>query len=89
VFDRSSSYNSEKFDIYKEPERFIRVIARYILITDTELGLNIFVKHNSNSKYIIVRDMKISLEEKPIASTKAIVCRGTIYYRGRRSNSTE
>jgi hypothetical protein len=42
IFDRSGSYNSEKFDIYKEPERFVRVITRYVLITDTELGLNIF-----------------------------------------------
>ncbi|PQE34082.1 hypothetical protein CJF32_00010770 [Rutstroemia sp. NJR-2017a WRK4] len=49
IFDRSGLYNSEKFDIYKEPERFIRVITGYILMTDTELGLNIFVKHNSNN----------------------------------------
>ncbi|PQE34074.1 serine threonine- kinase sgk2 protein [Rutstroemia sp. NJR-2017a WRK4] len=41
-------------------------------MTDTELGLNIFVKYNSNSKYIVVQDMKISLEDKPITSTKAI-----------------
>ncbi|KAM3074531.1 hypothetical protein ACMFMF_006537 [Clarireedia jacksonii] len=27
VFDRSGLYNSEKFDVHKEPERFVRVIA--------------------------------------------------------------
>ncbi|PQE07985.1 hypothetical protein CJF30_00011335 [Rutstroemia sp. NJR-2017a BBW] len=89
VSDRSGSYNSEKFDVHKEPERFIRVIAGYALMTDAELGLNTFVKHDSNGKYIVARDVKISLEDKPIASTKAIVCRGTTCYRGRRSDSTE
>jgi hypothetical protein len=89
VFDRSSPYNSKKFDIHKEPERFIRVITRYALITDAELGLNTFIKHDSNGKYIVVRDVRISLEDKPIASTKAIVCQGTTCYQGRRSDSTE
>lgn len=89
VFDRSGPYNSEKFDIHKEPERFIRVIAGYALMTDAELGLNTFIKHDGNGKYIVARDVRISLEDKPIASTKAIVCRGTTCYRGRRSDSTE
>ena len=40
VFDRSGPYNSKKFDIHKEPERFIMVIAGYALMTDAELGLN-------------------------------------------------
>ncbi|THV43834.1 hypothetical protein BGAL_0875g00010 [Botrytis galanthina] len=89
MFDRSGSYNSEKFDVHKEPERFIMVIAGYTLMTAAELGLNTFVKHDSNGKYIVAQDVKISLEDKPIASTKAIVCRGTTCYRGRRSDSTE
>jgi hypothetical protein len=40
VFDRSGSYNSEKFDIHKEPERFVKVIAGYAMMSDAELGLN-------------------------------------------------
>jgi Fungal protein kinase len=32
MFDRSGLYNSEKFNIHKEPERFIRVTAGYALI---------------------------------------------------------
>jgi Fungal protein kinase len=40
VFDRSGPYDSKKFDIHKEPERFIMVIAGYALMTDAELGLN-------------------------------------------------
>ena len=89
MFDRSGLYNSEKFDIHKEPEQFIRVIAGYKLMTDAELGLNTFIKHNGSSKYIITQDMRISLEDKPIASTKATVCRGIMCYQGRRSNTTE
>jgi hypothetical protein len=89
VFDRSGPYSSEKFDIHKEPERFIKVIASYALMTDAELGLNTFIKRDGNGKYIVTRDVRISLEDKPIASTKAIVCRGTTCYRGRRPGSTD
>ncbi len=89
VFDRSGAYSSEKFDIHEEPERFITVITGYGFMTDAELGLNTFIKRDGTGKYIIVRDVRISLEDKPIASTKAIVCRGTTCYRGRRSGSTD
>ncbi|KAG9231374.1 hypothetical protein BJ875DRAFT_506723 [Amylocarpus encephaloides] len=89
VFDRSGLYSSEKFDIHKEPERFVKVIAGYALMTDAELGLNTFIKRDGNGKYIVAQDVRISLEDKLIALTKAIVCRGTTCYRGRRSDSTE
>jgi hypothetical protein len=58
-------------------------------MADAELRLNTFIKHDGNSKYIVARDVRISLEDKPIASTKAIVCRGTTCYRARRSGSAE
>jgi hypothetical protein len=89
VFDRSGPYNSEKFDIHMEPERFVRVIAGYALMTEPELGLNTFIKHDGNSKYIVVRGVRISQEDHPIASQKAIVCRGTTCYRGRRGDPGE
>jgi Fungal protein kinase len=89
VFDRSGSYSSENFDIHKEPERFVKVIAGYALMADAELGLNIFIKRDGNNKYIVAQEVKIYLEDKPIASTKAIVCRGTTCYRGRRIGLTE
>jgi hypothetical protein len=89
VFDRSGPYNSEKFDIHKEPERFVKVLTGYAMMSNAELGLNTFIERDGNGKYIVTRDVRISLEDKPIASTKAIVCRGTTCYRGRRSDSTE
>ncbi|KAF8846692.1 hypothetical protein BDZ45DRAFT_719281 [Acephala macrosclerotiorum] len=83
LFDRSGPYGSEKFDIHKELERFIKVIAGYALMTDTEFGLHTFIKRDGNDKYIIAQNVRIYLEGKPIASQKAIVCRGTTCYRGR------
>jgi len=88
VFDRSGSYNSEKFDIHKEPERFVKALAGYALMSDAELGLNTIIKCSGSSKYIVVPGARIALEDKPIASTKAIVCRGTTCYRGKTSDST-
>ncbi|KAL7799783.1 serine/threonine-protein kinase Sgk2 [Trichoderma ceciliae] len=82
VFDRSGSYSSENFDIHKEPERFIQVIAGYALMTDAELGLNTFIRRDGD-KYIVAQGMRICLEKKPIACQRAIVCRGTACYRGR------
>ncbi|KAG0133809.1 hypothetical protein HOY82DRAFT_639657 [Tuber indicum] len=81
VFDRSGPYNSEKFNIHKESERFVKVLAGYALMSDAELGLNTFIKHDGNGKYIVTRD--------PIALTKAIVCWGTTCYRGKRPGSTD
>lgn len=59
MFDRSGPYNSENFDIHKEPERCIRVIAGYALMTDAELGLNTFIKRDVNSKYVVVHGVRI------------------------------
>ena len=42
VFDCSSSYSSDLFDIYEQPEQFVQVIAGYIIISDEELGLDTF-----------------------------------------------
>jgi hypothetical protein len=68
VFNRSGPFNSEKFDIYKEPERFVKVFAGYAIMSDAELGLNTFIKRDNNGKYIVTRDVRIFLENKPIAS---------------------
>ncbi|KAL5354469.1 hypothetical protein ACLOAV_000558 [Pseudogymnoascus australis] len=81
VFDRSGPYSSEKFDIHKEPERFVRVITGYVLMTDAELGMNTFIRRDGN-KYIVAQGLRVCLEDKPLAWQRAIVCRGTACYRG-------
>jgi hypothetical protein len=88
VFDRSGPYNSENFDIYKEPERFVKVLVGYAMMSDAELGLKTFIKRKGSSKYVIVPGVRIALEDKLIALTKVKVCRGTTCYRGRRSDSS-
>lgn len=82
-------YGASNTDIILLRILFIRVIARYALITDAELGLNTFIKRDRTGKYIVARNVRISLEDKPIVLTKAIVCRGTTCYRGRRPGSTD
>lgn len=89
MFDRSGCYSSEKFDIHREPERFVTVMAGYALMTDAELGLNTYIHHDENGKHILARGVRILLEDKPIATQKAIVCRGTTCFRGRSSESTD
>ena len=39
-----------KFDIHKEPERFVKVLAGYVLMSNAELGLNTFIKRDGSSK---------------------------------------
>ena len=84
IFDRSGLYSSEKFNIYRELERFVIVLASYTLITEAELGLNTFIRRNNTRKYIITGDTKLSIKDKPIACSKGIVYRGTMCYQGGR-----
>ncbi|OAF59264.1 hypothetical protein VC83_04281 [Pseudogymnoascus destructans] len=58
VFHRSGPYSSEKFDIHKEPEWFVQVIAGYALMTDAELGLNTFIRRDGDT-YIITQGCRV------------------------------
>lgn len=73
MFDRSGPYSSTVFDIYKDPERFIRTIAVYVIISDEELGLNTFIKRDNGDQFITivedatVKERRLQLEPVPIA----------------------
>ena len=41
-----------KFYVHREPERFVKVLASYIIMSNAELGFNTFMKRNGNGKYI-------------------------------------
>ncbi|KAI9776690.1 MAG: hypothetical protein M1839_009417 [Geoglossum umbratile] len=90
AFDRSGPYSCEKFDLNKDPDRFIKVIIGYTMMSDEELGLNTYIKEDIYGKYIMFRaegktkEEKLCLEEEPIAFQHAIVCRGTTCYRAKR-----
>ena len=89
LFDRSGAYSSSNFNIHKHPDRFVRALAGYALMSDEELGLNTFIKRDKCGNHIISHGSKIYLEDTPIASQNGIVCRGTTCYRGKRESTTE
>jgi hypothetical protein len=39
VFERSRPYSFEKFDLHKSPDRFIKVLAGYTMMSNEELDL--------------------------------------------------
>ena len=73
VLDRSGLYSCKKFDIHESPNRFIRVIAGYTLMSDDELGMNTYIKEDKAGKYIMfkgednAKEGKLYLEGRSIA----------------------
>jgi hypothetical protein len=51
VFDRSGCYSTGAFDIHEEPERFIQVIAGYIMMNEEELGLDTCMEQDADGRY--------------------------------------
>lgn len=51
VFDRSGCYSSGPFNIHKEPERFIRMMAGYTMMNEDELGLDMFIERDGNNRF--------------------------------------
>ena len=95
VFDRSGPYSSTAFDIHQEPERFIRTIAGYVMMSDEELGLDTFIERDDDDPFITVvedvtgKERRLQLEPVPIAYQRAIVCRGTSCFRARTPSSKD
>jgi hypothetical protein len=46
------------------PQRFIRVMAGYTLMSDDELGINTYIKEDKAGKYIIFKGEDKAKEEK-------------------------
>ncbi|KAI9765252.1 MAG: hypothetical protein M1839_005599 [Geoglossum umbratile] len=90
VFDRSGPYSCEKFNLHKNPDRFIKVMAGYTMMSNEELGLNTYIKEDEHGKDIMfkvegkTKEEKLYLEDEPIALQHAIVCSGTTCYRAKR-----
>jgi hypothetical protein len=95
VFDRSGLYSCQEFDIHEDPRRFIRVMASYTMMSDEELGMDTYIQEDDDGKYIMFkgeawrRRERLYLEREPIASQRAIVCRGTTCYRAKKKRSKE
>ncbi|KAK2812984.1 hypothetical protein FQN50_001005 [Emmonsiellopsis sp. PD_5] len=85
IFDRSGCYSPGPFNIHDEPEKFVLVIAGYIMMGEDELGLDTFREQDSNSTSIRVEQegsetMKLQLKPDPLTFQRAIVGRGTSCY---------
>ncbi|OXV05343.1 hypothetical protein Egran_06889, partial [Elaphomyces granulatus] len=86
VFDRSGCYSPGAFDIHKEPERFIQVIAGYTMMKEEELGLDTFTEQDDDCRFIHIEQdgansrERLRLESKAFTHQRAIVCRGTSCY---------
>jgi hypothetical protein len=87
MFDQSDIYSCERFNIHKKLQCFVRIIANYVLMTESKLKLNMFVNHNDNQKYVISCEDKIYLKNAFIASSRAIVCRETTCFCEKKENS--
>lgn len=87
VFNRSGDYSADVFDMDQEPERFIRALAGYVLISDEELGMDTFIEREGQRWFVTVTDVtgkeqRLELEKFSIAIQRAIACRGTCCYHG-------
>ena len=54
IFDCSDPYSSEKLDIHKKIEKFIRTITKYVIINDKNLKLNILIELNDKGRFITI-----------------------------------
>ena len=94
VCDRSGPYSCERFDAHKDPARFIKVMLAYTMMSDEELGLNMFIKEDDVGKWIMIKgegqakEERLDLEDQPIALQRGIVCRGTTCYRAKRQGAS-
>ena len=87
VFDRSGPYSSGPFDIHEQPERFIKAIAGYTMMSNEELGLDTSIEQEMENRFITITEdatgdeKRLRLKPDPIAYQRAIVCRGTSCFR--------
>lgn len=73
ICDRSGPYSCERFDAHKDPDRFIKVIVGYTMVSEDGLGLDTFIKQDKIGKWIMfqgegkTRETRLYLEDQPIA----------------------
>lgn len=86
VFDRSGPYNCKRFDAHEYPDRFIKLIVGYTMMSHAQLGLDTFIEKDEIGRWVMfkeegkTKEEKLYLEGQPIALQRAIVCRRTTCY---------
>ena len=93
VFGRSGPYGCEIIDALEDPDRFIKVIVGYTMMSDAEVGLDTFIGKGNIGRWIMLKgegktkEEKLYVEDQPIALQRAIVCGGTTLYRAMRQKA--
>ncbi|KAL1973895.1 hypothetical protein VTN31DRAFT_5455 [Thermomyces dupontii] len=93
VFDRSGCYSAGPFNIHKQPERFIRVIAGYTVMDEEQLGLDTFIKRDGDGQFVRFKheggEVQFEVQRTPLIRQRAIVSRGTTCFLSRKRNSKD
>ncbi|KAG6263252.1 hypothetical protein E4U48_006844 [Claviceps purpurea] len=84
VFDRSGPYSGATFNVHEEPEKFVQVLCGYLMMSDEELGLDIFTEEKDGRLFVTIpvnpcatETIQLELDSKPIFYRRAIVSRAT------------
>ncbi|KAG6130388.1 hypothetical protein E4U28_007436 [Claviceps purpurea] len=84
VFDRSGPYSGTTFNVHEEPERFVQVLCGYLMMSDEELGLDVFTEEKDGRRFVTIpvnpcatETIRLELNPKPISYRRAIVSRAT------------
>ncbi|KAG6038872.1 hypothetical protein E4U19_007918 [Claviceps sp. Clav32 group G5] len=87
VFDRSGPYSGATFNVHEEPEKFVQVLCGYLMMSDDELGLDVFTDEKDGRRFIMIpvnpcapEPIRFELNLKPISYWRAIVNRATICF---------
>jgi Fungal protein kinase len=94
VFDRSGAYSCMPFDIEQRPDLFIKAMAGYTMMSDEEVGFNLFVQEDTLGLYIVFSDgsrvkaERLYLEDQAIVAAQYLVGTGTTCYAARRPTSS-
>ncbi|KAI1821593.1 serine/threonine-protein kinase Sgk2 [Xylaria intraflava] len=97
VFDRSGPYSGPAFNIHEQPEKFIKVLCGYLMMSDQELGLDVFTERRGGGLFVTVpcedrgtkRKRELELDPNPVAYQRAIVCRGTSCFLARAKGASD
>ncbi|KAG6091235.1 hypothetical protein E4U30_007390 [Claviceps sp. LM220 group G6] len=84
VFDRSGPYSGATFNVHEEPEKFVQVLCGYLMMSDEELGLDVFTEEKDGRRFVTIpvnpcatELTQLELHPKPISYRRAIVSRAT------------
>lgn len=94
VFDRSGCYSPGPFDIHEHPERFIRVLSGYVMMSEDELGFDTFMQQEGDSNFIKFeidgcKTQRLQLDPVPLAHRRAIVSRATSCFLAKHPDSKD